>query len=166
MFLVASHCVMRNTTFVLCNTKNENQVMFPIESQLRILSTFLDVYVFTIIVGCRNSIEPFLCRGVDAEKSEEVEDRKTRNIIMVFSCQPDRTSDVESTIVKDCFEQFKKHAKPYDGTLTLPGTFQTWIPGKAGKLGEVVALVTDRLVISHHKWVPRGSPRQNSAQLK
>ena len=55
MFLLASHCLMKNTSFVVCNTNDPIKVDFPIESRLRNLGRYDNAYVFAVLVACRSA---------------------------------------------------------------------------------------------------------------
>ena len=55
MFLLASHCLMKNTSFVVCNTKNPIKVDFNIESSLRSLGQLDNAFVFTLLAACRSA---------------------------------------------------------------------------------------------------------------
>ena len=54
MFLLASHCLMKNTSFVVCNTDDPRNVDYNIESMLRNLGQFDNAYVFTLLAACRS----------------------------------------------------------------------------------------------------------------
>ena len=55
MFLLASHCLMKNTSFVVCNTDDPGKVDFNIESMLRNLGQFDNAYVFALLAACRSA---------------------------------------------------------------------------------------------------------------
>ena len=55
MFLLASHCIMRNTSFVVCNAKKPGDVYFNIESSLRSLGQIDNTFVFTVLAACRSA---------------------------------------------------------------------------------------------------------------
>ena len=54
MVLLASHCLMKNTSFVVCNTDDPRKVDFNIEAMLRNLGRFDNAYVFALLVACRS----------------------------------------------------------------------------------------------------------------
>ena len=54
MFLLASHCLMKNTSFAVCNTDDPRKVDFNIEAMLRNLGQSDNAYVFALLVACRS----------------------------------------------------------------------------------------------------------------
>ena len=54
MFLLASHCLMKNTSFAVCNADDPRKVDFNIEAMLRNLGQFDNAYVFALLVACRS----------------------------------------------------------------------------------------------------------------
>ena len=55
MFLLASHCLMKNTSFAVCNADDPRKVDFNIEAMLRNLGQFDNAYVFALLVACRSA---------------------------------------------------------------------------------------------------------------
>jgi len=55
MFLLASHCLMKNTSYVVCNTNDPIKVDFNIESSLRNLGQLDNAFVFTLLAACRSA---------------------------------------------------------------------------------------------------------------
>ena len=54
MFLLASHCLMKNASFAVCNADDPRKVDFNIEAMLRNLGQFDNAYVFALLVACRS----------------------------------------------------------------------------------------------------------------
>ena len=49
-----------------------------------------------------------------------------RNTFLTFGCPPDKGVDAGSTIAVEYFAKLRQFADPFDGSVILPGEFQTW----------------------------------------
>ena len=118
---------------------------------LRTLAKNPRTYVFAVLDCCREPITDAM-RGTGGDHGEEIQEDAgdKRNLILVFSCPPDKGTDAASTVTVDLFKTFKRIANPFDGSVLLPNPeFLRWIPGNNG---EIYSLTTRDLKLWHSEW--------------
>ncbi len=79
-------------------------------------------------------------RGENANEDVLDESGEYRNTFVSFGCPPNSGVDARSTIAVEYFAKLKQFADPFDGSVILPGEFQTWQPGSPISPGEHRAL--------------------------
>ena len=119
---------------------------------LRGLAKYPRTYVFAVLDCCREPITDAMRGtgiGPDGEEiQEETEDK--RNLILIFSCPPNKGTDAESTVTVGLFNTLRRVANPIDGSVLLPNPeFLRWIPGNNG---EIYSLTTRDLKLWHSQW--------------
>jgi len=118
----AGHGIMANTTYAVCNEGvKRTKIRYPLELNLRSLSTEKGGYVVAIFDCCRERLSNAMSGSSDPNaEPREIDMDEYVNYIFWFGCPPNSGVSASSTIAVDFFKQLKKVARPHDGSFVLP----------------------------------------------
>lgn len=134
------HGFQDNMTFALTNTIDRHSIAFPIEAKIRKLSELRNTFVVALLECGREKMAiSEVKHGKSAERKTKLAGEEEelvcydRDLLIVFSCQPNIFVPMEKTIVVEFFQNLYKGADTDERVVTIPGChILNWKPQHKG----------------------------------